>query len=148
MDYALITLELLDDEGNVTTTCYYKSLIYETKERILVQPVKVFLNVQSHARISSFIIYHEGSTIEQCDKIINVAPAKGSRYAALLVNSIDRVIELRKLSKVEIIIDVLCFDPLYTTNFGYDWIELSDNHKLNNGESIEPIEYKALLCNH
>jgi hypothetical protein len=126
MDYVLFTLEFLDDDGNVTSSQQYKTSIFQPNGKLVTESVKILLNdrVSLNVRLATFFIYHKKADGD--DVIVKAAPLPGSKYHSLVSHGLGSNIELKKFSKKEIEVDVLCFEPLYIVEFGFTWINLNE----------------------
>ncbi|TRX71572.1 hypothetical protein [Carboxylicivirga sp. M1479] len=128
MDYAVFEIDFLDDQGNELSSQTFQTDLFNVNGKVVTQPVKINMDqgIVQFAQLASFLIYHDDGDPAVEDAIIKAAPAVGSKYSSLVSNTLETVFSIKKFTKEEINLDVLCYDPWYIINFGFTWINLND----------------------
>ncbi len=87
------------------------------------QAIKLFVETNGDPKdyiLTGFLVY------DVDNNLLMAAPAFESTYWDLMVNRLDLTITVEAFKKQEVIIDVLCFEPLSYEYFGFVWFELNE----------------------
>jgi len=60
------------------------------------------------------------------DIIVRAAPLPGSEYYDLMMYPLEIEVIIEPFFKIEVPVDVLCFEPLFYDEFGFTWFEFND----------------------
>jgi hypothetical protein len=107
----------------------YTSPIFTVNGQILTQAVKV--NVPESGtqtfQLTKFLVYHDvtGNGKSTDDLLLRAAPEPLSTYHHLMVNKLNLDVVVEAFKKKQVVIDVLCFEDIFYTKFGFTWFELN-----------------------
>lgn len=139
MDYAVFVLG--DTE--------YTSNIQIVNGALQTQAVKI---TEGTYTLNSFLVFDNNRTPENTsdDILIKAAPQIGSDYYELMANPLDIDIFVHSSNPIEKSVDLLCYDPVYYNEFGFDWTENSgiriEHQYISGGICVDNINiYKGSL---
>lgn len=105
---------------------YFSEIINMPDGQMLTKAVKL-TSGQSYS-LSEFLVYSDVLPVGEGpeDLLVRAAPADGSVYNDLMVNKLDLDVVFEDFVKKQVVVDVLCFEELFYTEFGFNWFELND----------------------
>jgi len=115
MDYVVFTL------GGIE----YTSDIIMVDGQYLTQVVKLPDGVYS---LTNFWVYSDNGSPNDIgdDVIVKAAPLPGTEYHDLMLFPLDIEVVVEPFIKKQIEVDVLCFEPLFYSDFGFAWFQFND----------------------
>ncbi len=104
----------------------YTSPILFVNGEFLTKSVKLIASEGTY-ELSSFYVYHDLPPVgpDDDDMLIMAAPLPESEYHNLMENPLNIYVEVEAFKKKSIIIDVLCYEPLFYHKFGFSWLEIN-----------------------
>jgi hypothetical protein len=113
LEASVIQIEITDTDIGLTST--FTPQIFVLGDKLYSQAIKL---VPGNYIISKFLLLTEiGGTI------VMAVPEQGSEMSQYVINSLDFGFAVSAFSKNEISIQVLCFEPARTEEFGFFWLQ-------------------------
>jgi len=118
-DYAAIVIS-----DGVSTETYYPSVFYVNgvmyTQAIKLAPGSYF--------VSEFVLMQElgDPNDRDDDEAVNAAPHEGSSYGALLSNPLPVYFTVDAFTKIEVEIEILCFEEADFEDFGFVWFRVTE----------------------
>ncbi len=114
-------------------TPYYPEVYYLTingNKRAYTQSLKFPYDESSSNQftIEQFHLMDDQQTPDDKDDDIIIAsiPATGSEFAMYVATTVDFTIQVEEFKKIEVPVEVLCFEPDQWESFGFDWFAIDE----------------------
>jgi len=118
MEYVQIEL------GGIT---YYLDILFYDDVNLTTEELFIDLGVNTSQTLllTEFLVWHDVTPLGQGpeDILVMAAPSPNSEYWDLMEHQLNLEVVVSTLNKTKFLIDVLCFNPSYYTNFGFIWFE-------------------------
>jgi len=137
------------------TTDYYPEL-FELSGKLFTQSIKLPVGV--NYCIQDFVLFKDingnGSYDIGVDITTHGTPHTGSDYAGYVENSLPYCFEVEAFVKLEIYIEVLCFEDVDYENFGFVWFNITEIELSGfcffgdiclNGQPFTPADFEGSL---
>ena len=119
-DYAQVTIDGID----------YFPLVYRIDGRLYTQSIKLDVTdgVSKTYTVSKFLLWYDGNTPGDMtdDEIVMGTPTDASDYKLYVQWPVDFTITVTAFQKLEVDIEVLCFQDDEYTHFGFDWFIITE----------------------
>ncbi len=119
-DYAVVTIE--DRSATPAIVSTYKPAVFTVNNVLYTQAIKL---APATYTVTTFALWSNSGTPadESDDVMVRATPNAGSDFAAFVTSPLEMTFSVFAFEKVEVDIEVLCFEEAKYKNFGFAWFK-------------------------
>lgn len=112
----------------INNSIYYPK-VFRLDGKLYTQSIKLSVfEGQENYTLNNFILYNDSGTENDMsdDSIVMATPIMGSDFSEYVSNPVSFTFNVGEFTKIEVPVEVLCFEDKYYEKFGFNWFSITE----------------------